>query len=52
MTSMRHRAPDGKAFDDRRQLAELDYVTTSRAAATALAETDTGLPFSTEGGTP
>jgi p-hydroxybenzoate 3-monooxygenase len=52
MTSMLHRAPDGNAFDYRRPLAELDYVTTSRAAATALADNDTGLPFSTEGGTP
>jgi p-hydroxybenzoate 3-monooxygenase len=52
MTSMQHRAPDGKVFDHRRQLAELDYVTTSRAAAAALAENDTRLPFSTEGGMP
>jgi p-hydroxybenzoate 3-monooxygenase len=52
MTSMLHRATDGDAFDHRRQVAELDYVTTSRAAATALAENYTGLPFSPEGGTP
>jgi p-hydroxybenzoate 3-monooxygenase len=44
MTSMLHRAPDGNEFDYRRQLAELDYVTTSRAAMTCLAENYTGLP--------
>jgi p-hydroxybenzoate 3-monooxygenase len=45
MTSMLHRAPDGSDFDYRRQLAELDYVTTSRAAMTSLAENYTGLPL-------
>jgi p-hydroxybenzoate 3-monooxygenase len=43
MTSMLHRSPD--AFDHRRQLAELDYVTSSRAAMTSLAENYTGLPM-------
>src|SRR5271163_3837133 len=32
MTSMLHRFNDENAFDHRRQLAELDYVTSSRAA--------------------
>jgi p-hydroxybenzoate 3-monooxygenase len=45
MTSMLHRAPDGDPFEYRRQLAELDYVTSSRAAMTSLAENYTGLPF-------
>jgi p-hydroxybenzoate 3-monooxygenase len=45
MTSMLHRIPGESAFDQQRQLAELDYVTGSRAASTALAEHYTGLPF-------
>ncbi|MGA7630876.1 MAG: 4-hydroxybenzoate 3-monooxygenase [Terriglobales bacterium] len=44
MTSMLHRFPDENPFDQRRQLAELDYVTSSRAAAQALAENYVGLP--------
>jgi p-hydroxybenzoate 3-monooxygenase len=49
MTSMLHRSEGGDGFDYRRQLAELDYVTTSRAAATSLAENYTGLPFELPG---
>ncbi|HUI57207.1 MAG TPA: 4-hydroxybenzoate 3-monooxygenase [Bryobacteraceae bacterium] len=45
MTSMLHRAPGGSEFDYRRQLAELDYVTSSRAAMTSLAENYAGLPL-------
>jgi p-hydroxybenzoate 3-monooxygenase len=45
MTSMLHRFPGASEFDRRRQLAELDYVTGSRAAATGLAENYTGLPL-------
>ena len=45
MTSMLHLFEDDGAFDRRRQLAELDYVTSSTAAATALAENYVGLPF-------
>jgi len=45
MTSMLHRFPDENPFDQRRQLAELDYVTTSRAAAKTLAENYVGLPL-------
>jgi p-hydroxybenzoate 3-monooxygenase len=45
MTSMMHRPDGGSEFDHRRQLAELDNVTTSRAAATNLAENYAGLPF-------
>jgi p-hydroxybenzoate 3-monooxygenase len=43
MTSMLHRPPDGDPFAERLQLAELRYVTTSRAAATSLAENYVGL---------
>jgi p-hydroxybenzoate 3-monooxygenase len=45
MTSLLHRFDDDSAFDRRRQLAELDYVTSSRAAATTLAENYVGLPI-------
>jgi p-hydroxybenzoate 3-monooxygenase len=45
MTQMLHRSPEGNEFDFRRQIAELDYVTTSRAAMTSLAENYAGLPF-------
>jgi p-hydroxybenzoate 3-monooxygenase len=45
MTSMLHRFPDENPFDQRRQLAELDYVTSSRAASQSLAENYVGLPF-------
>jgi p-hydroxybenzoate 3-monooxygenase len=45
MTSMLHQFPDHNAYQRRLQLAELDYVTTSRAASTALAENYVGLPF-------
>lgn len=45
MTSMLHRFPDESPFDRRRQMAELDYVTSSRAAAQSLAENYVGLPF-------
>jgi p-hydroxybenzoate 3-monooxygenase len=43
MTSMLHRAPGASEFDYRRQLAELEYVTTSRAAMTSLAENYVGM---------
>ena len=45
MTSMLHRFPGGDGFDHRRQLAELDYITGSRAGMTSLAENYAGLPF-------
>ena len=45
MTSLLHRFPEESGFGGRVQLAELDYVTSSRAAATALAENYVGLPF-------
>jgi len=45
MTSMLHRIAGDNSFDVRRQLAELDYVTGSRAASQTLAENYVGLPF-------
>ena len=45
MTSMLHRFEHENAFDHRRQLAELDYVTSSRAASQSLAENYVGLPL-------
>jgi p-hydroxybenzoate 3-monooxygenase len=45
MTSMLHRFPDENPFDQRRQLGELDYVTSSQAAAKTLAENYVGLPL-------
>jgi p-hydroxybenzoate 3-monooxygenase len=45
MTSMLHLFDDDNSFDRRRQLAELDYVTSSRAGAQTLAENYVGLPF-------
>jgi len=43
MTSLLHRFPDHNAFDHRRQLAELDYLCASHAAAQSLAENYVGL---------
>ena len=45
MTSLLHKFPDTGAFGQKIQLAELDYVTTSEAAATSLAENYVGLPI-------
>jgi len=45
MTSMLHLFDGDNAFDQRRQLAELDYVTSSRAASQSLAENYVGLPM-------
>jgi p-hydroxybenzoate 3-monooxygenase len=45
MTTMLHRAPEASAFDHKRQLAELDYLVSSRAAMTSLAENYVGTPF-------
>ena len=45
MTSILHQFPASSVFDQRIQLAELDYVASSRAAATSLAENYVGLPF-------
>ena len=45
MTQLLHRFPDSSPFDHKRQLAELQLVTSSRAAATTLAENYAGLPL-------
>jgi p-hydroxybenzoate 3-monooxygenase len=45
MTSLLHRHVSNNPFDERRQLAELDYVTSSRAAAQTMAENYVGLPM-------
>ena len=43
MTTMLHSS--GDAFDDQLRIAQLEYVTSSEAAATTLAENYTGLPI-------
>jgi p-hydroxybenzoate 3-monooxygenase len=45
MTTLLHRFPETTPFQQKLQIAELEYVVRSRAAATALAENYTGLPF-------
>lgn len=45
MTSMLHKSDTANAFDERRQLSELEYVTSSRAAMTSLAENYVGFPL-------
>ena len=45
MTSMLHRDEQATSFDHRRQHAELDYLVSSRAAMTSLAENYVGTPF-------
>jgi p-hydroxybenzoate 3-monooxygenase len=47
MTSMLHRFANEDSFAHQLHLAELDYVTSSRAASTALAENYVGLPLET-----
>ena len=45
MTQIMHRFPHETSFDRRRQLADLDYLVGSQAAAKALAEQYVGLPL-------
>jgi p-hydroxybenzoate 3-monooxygenase len=45
MTSMLHRFQNEDSFSHNIHIAELDYVTSSRAAATTLAENYVGLPY-------
>ncbi len=49
MTAMLHRFENEDGFSHNMHLAELDYVTSSRAASMALAENYVGLPFDTPG---
>jgi len=45
MTMMMHRFPEDGAFGTKVQQAELDYLTGSKAAMTAMAENYVGLPY-------
>jgi len=45
MTSLLHLFPDATPYQQRLQLADLDYVTGSQAAQSSLAENYVGLPF-------
>ena len=45
MTSMLHRFQNEDSYSNHLHLAELDYVTSSRAASTSLAENYVGFPF-------
>jgi p-hydroxybenzoate 3-monooxygenase len=45
MTQMLHRFPESSSFDQKIQAAELEYLFTSKAALTALAENYVGLPY-------
>ncbi len=45
LTTLMHRFPGTDAFDRRMQKAELDYIASSRAAQTAIAENYVGLPL-------
>ena len=45
MTQILHRFPHETAFDRRRQLSDLDYITSSEAASKMLAEQYVGLPL-------
>jgi p-hydroxybenzoate 3-monooxygenase len=45
MTNAMHRAPGATPFDERMQLAELQYLVSSRAAMTSFAENYVGLPY-------
>jgi len=40
-----HRFPENGPFERRMQIAELDYIASSRAAQTAIAENYVGLPL-------
>ena len=45
LTTLMHRFPDAGAFGQKIQEAELDYLVSSKAASTVLAENYVGLPF-------
>jgi p-hydroxybenzoate 3-monooxygenase len=45
LTKLMHRFPDSGAFDRRMQLADLDYIASSVAAQTTIAENYVGLPL-------
>ena len=45
LTTLMHRFPDSDAFDRRMQVADLDYIASSVAAQTTIAENYVGLPL-------
>ncbi len=45
MTGLLHKFPDTGEFGEKMQLAELEYLVSSKSAATALAENYVGLPY-------
>ena len=45
MTQILHRFPEQSGFDEKIQAAELEYLFSSKAAQTALAENYVGLPY-------
>ncbi|BBD99528.1 4-hydroxybenzoate 3-monooxygenase [Sphingobium amiense] len=45
LTKLMHRFPDSDAFDRRMQVADLDYIASSVAAQTTIAENYVGLPL-------
>jgi p-hydroxybenzoate 3-monooxygenase len=45
MTQMLHRFPEASGFDQKMQAVELEYLFSSTAAQTALAENYVGLPY-------
>src|SRR3546814_3479019 len=45
MTALLHKFPENEGFGDRIQRAEFDYLRSSKAAQTALAENYVGLPY-------
>ena len=47
MTQTLHRFPEENPFDEKRQLTDLDYLTSSKAALTSLAGNYVGLPMDT-----
>ncbi len=44
LTKLMHRFPDDGPFERAMQVAELDYIASSRAAQTSIAENYVGLP--------
>ena len=45
MTTLLHNLPEHTGFERRLQVAELDFLFSSSAAATAMAENYVGLPY-------
>jgi p-hydroxybenzoate 3-monooxygenase len=45
LTKLMHRFPEDGPFERRMQIAELDYIASSKAAQTAIAENYVGLPL-------